>query len=106
MVSVNCIVFAQFRRQKFIQELESYERQIDELKGLGDLQEVNRYNKKAVALRVRLEEATEKIEGFNQEEDAFDWDRSQYPVKAKLQKVLDPYLNLYKTIVDFQNKYK
>jgi len=67
---------------------------------------VNRYKKKADALRVRLEEAAEKIEGFNLEEDAFDWDRSQYPMKAKLVKVLDPYLNLYKTIVDFQNTYK
>jgi len=86
--------------------LESYERQIEELKGLGDLQEINRYNKKADALRVRLEEATEKIEGFNQEEDAFDWERSQYPIKSKLVKVLDPYLNLYKTIVDFQTKHK
>lgn len=76
------------------------------MKTLGDLQEVNRYNKKADSLKVRLEEATEKVEGFNLEEDAFDWERSQYPLKAKLVKNLDPYLNLYKTIVDFQNKYK
>lgn len=76
-----------------------------ELETYDDLREVNRYLKRARGLSNRLEEAAEKIEGFNLEEDAFDWDRSQYPVKAKLVKNLDPYLNLYKTIVDFQNKH-
>lgn len=76
------------------------------MKSFGDLQEVCRYNKKAESLCARLGEAADKIEGFNLEEDAFDWDRSQYPLKGKLVKTLDPYLNLYKTIVDFQNKYK
>lgn len=76
-----------------------------EFETFDDLLEVNRYLKRAQGLSTRLEEAGEKIEGFNLEEDAFDWDRSQYPLKAKLLKVLDPYLNLYKTIVDFQNKH-
>ncbi len=76
-----------------------------ELEGFDDLTEVNRYLKRARGLSTRLEEATEKIEGFNLEEDAFDWDRSQYPLKATLGKTLDPYLNLYKTMVDFQNKH-
>ena len=77
---------------------------MEELETFDDLREINRYLKRAQALATRLEEATEKIEGFNLEEDAFDWDRSQYPLKSKLSKVLDPYLNLYRTIVDFQTK--
>lgn len=66
---------------------------------------MKRYLKRAQALQTRLDEAAEKIEGFNLEEDAFDWERSQYPVKSKLVKNLDPYLGLYKTIVEFQNKH-
>ena len=76
-----------------------------ELENYDDLLEINRYLKKAQGLSTRLEEAAEKIEGFNMEEDAFDWDRSQYPLKSKLVKILDPYLNLYKTVTDFQNKH-
>lgn len=78
---------------------------MEELETFDDLLEVNRYLKRSQALATRLEEAAEKIEGFNLEEDAFDWDRSQYPLKAKLVKTLDPFLNLYKTIVNFQNKH-
>ena len=45
-----------------------------------------------------------QIDGFNSEEDAFDWERTQYPLKSKLSNTLDPYLKLYTTIVDFQTK--
>lgn len=77
---------------------------MEELETFDDLLEVSRYLKRSQALATRLAEAAEKIEGFNLEEDAFDWDRSQYPLKTKLVKTLDPFLNLYKTIVTFQNK--
>jgi dynein heavy chain len=97
--------FIQIRRDRFVQELESYEKQMEEFETFDDLLEVNRYLKRSQGLATRLEEATEKIEGFNLEEDAFEWDRSQYPLKGKLVKVLDPYLNLYKTIVNFQDKH-
>ena len=76
-----------------------------EFETFDDLQEVKRYLKRAQGLSKRLEEAAEKIEGFNLEEDAFDWDRSQYPLKAKLVKQLDPYFNLYKTVVEFDTKH-
>lgn len=87
-------------------ELEGYQTQLQEFTSFGDLQEVKRYLKKAQALNTRLEEAAEKIEGFNLEEDAFDWDRSQYPLRSKLGKTLDPYLNLFKTITSFQDKHE
>ena len=96
----------QLRRDRFLLELEGYEKQLQELDTFGDLQEVKRYLKKAQALNARLEEAAERIEGFNIEEDAFEWDRSQYPQRSKLVKTLDPYFNLYKTVVDFQNKHE
>lgn len=78
---------------------------MEELESFDDLLEVNRYMKRSQGLTTRLEEAAEKIEGFNLEEDAFDWERSQYPLKTKLVKTLEPYMNLYKTIVEFQSKH-
>ena len=87
-------------------ELEGYQKQLQEFESFGDLQDIKRYSKKAEALHVRLEEAAEKIEGFNTEEEAFDWDRSQYPLRNKLVKILDPYRNLFKTVVAFQTKYE
>lgn len=97
---------SQFRRERFKTELESYEKQLKEFETFGDLQEVGRYQKKAQAMKTRLEEALEKIEGFNAEEDAFDWDRSQYPLRNKLVNILDPYLKLYNTIIEFQDKHE
>lgn len=87
-------------------ELEGYEKQLQEFEAFGDLQDIKRYSKKAEALHVRLDEAAERIEGFNLEEEAFDWDRSQYPLRNKLVKTLDPYRNLYNTIVEFQLKHE
>ena len=85
-------------------ELEGYEKQLQDFETFSDLQDIKRYSKKADALHGRLEEAAERIEGFNVEEEAFEWERSHYPLRNKLVKVLDPYLNLYKTIVEFQTK--
>ena len=76
-----------------------------EFETFGDLQEVRRYQKKAQSMKSRLEEALEKIEGFNAEEDAFDWERSQYPLRNKLVNILDPYYKLYRTIIEFQKKH-
>lgn len=96
----------QLRRERFAIELESYDKQLLEFASFGDLQEVKRYQKKAQALEARLEEATEKIETFHAEEDAFEWDRSQYPLKNKLANTLAPYLKLYETIADFEKKHE
>ena len=57
-------------------------------------------------MKSRLEEALEKIEGFNAEEDAFDWERSQYPLRNKLVNTLEPYHKLYSTIIEFQDKHE
>ncbi len=94
----------QLRRERFITELEGYETQLNEFTSFGDLEEIQRYLKKSQALHAKLEEATEKIEGFNLEEDAFDWERSQYPLRSQLVKTLDPYRNLFKTVTDFEEK--
>ena len=55
------IIFYQFRRERFLVELEGYAKQMEEFEGFGDLQEVRRYLKKAQALTAKLEEAQAKV---------------------------------------------
>ncbi|XP_058956956.2 dynein axonemal heavy chain 7 [Pocillopora verrucosa] len=94
------------RRERFVEELESYSKQLEEFQTFGDMQEIQRYLKKAQALNQRLESAAEKILTFNQEEEAFNWDVTTYPQRQQLINTLNPYLKLYETTVEFQNKYK
>nr|XP_058956956.1 dynein axonemal heavy chain 7-like [Pocillopora verrucosa] len=94
------------RRERFVEELESYSKQLEEFQTFGDMQEIQRYLKKAQALNQRLESAAEKIMTFNQEEEAFNWDVTTYPQRQQLINTLNPYLKLYETTVEFQNKYK
>lgn len=54
----------------------------------------------------KLEAAQEKIEAFNNEEDLFEWDRTQYPQRSQLVNKFEPYVKLYDTVVDFQQKYQ
>jgi len=49
------------RRERFVEELESYSKQLEEFQTFGDMPEVPRYLKKAQALHQRLESAAEKV---------------------------------------------
>ena len=49
------------RRERFVEELESYSKQLEEFQTFGDMQEIQRYLKKAQALNQRLESAAEKV---------------------------------------------
>lgn len=95
-----------YRRERFLEELEAYRRQVEEFQGLGDLNEINRYLKKAQALDNKLELAVNKIEQFNAEEDALKWESTTYPLRNEVQNTLRPFLRLYETTVEFNNKYR
>ena len=84
--------------------MEGYSKQMMEFSTYGDLDEVQRYLKKAKHLSSKLDAAVEKIEGFNAEEDAFEWERTQYPQRKKLADQLSHYLKLYDKIVEFNDK--
>lgn len=49
------------RRERFIEDLESYSKQVEEFQEFGDMNEMNRYLKKAKALQARLDAAAEKV---------------------------------------------
>ncbi|CAL8107738.1 unnamed protein product [Calicophoron daubneyi] len=95
-----------YKRERFLEELESYRRQVEEFQGLGDLNEINRYLKKAQALDNKLEQAVVKIENFNAEEEALKWDTTAYPMRGEIQATLRPFLRLYEIAVEFNNKYR
>ncbi|XP_055472779.1 dynein axonemal heavy chain 7, partial [Psammomys obesus] len=94
------------RCERFLEELESYAKQAEEFYTFGDLQDVQRYLKKAQVLNSKLDAAADKIEQFNAEEEAFGWLPSIYPQRKKIQDGLNPYLRLYETAVEFSNKYR
>ncbi|XP_024258908.2 dynein axonemal heavy chain 7 isoform X2 [Oncorhynchus tshawytscha] len=93
------------RCERFVEELESYAKQVEEFVTFGDLSELSKYLKKAQTLNSKLDTAMEKIEGFNQEEEAFNWPVSQYPQRKKVQDRLLPFLRLYETAAEFQNQH-
>ncbi|XP_043848111.1 dynein axonemal heavy chain 7 [Dromiciops gliroides] len=94
------------RCERFVEELESYAKQVEEFYTFGDIQDINRYLKKAQALNGKLDLAAEKIEQFNAEEEAFGWPASIYPQRKKIQDTLNPYLRLYDMAVEFSNKFR
>ncbi|XP_011509795.1 dynein axonemal heavy chain 7 isoform X7 [Homo sapiens] len=94
------------RCERFVEELESYAKQSEEFYSFGDLQDVQRYLKKAQILNGKLDLAADKIEQFNAEEEAFGWLPSVYPQRKKIQDGLNPYLRLYETAVEFSSNYR
>uniref|UniRef100_A0A665VEB7 Dynein axonemal heavy chain 7 n=1 Tax=Echeneis naucrates TaxID=173247 RepID=A0A665VEB7_ECHNA len=95
-----------FCRERFMEELESYNVQMEEFATFGELTDLSKYLKKAQALNAKLELAMEKINDFNQEEEAYGWPASQYPERKKIQDKLAPFLCLYETATDFLNQYE
>ncbi|XP_033628553.1 dynein heavy chain 7, axonemal-like isoform X2 [Asterias rubens] len=96
----------ELKRERFQEELDGYSKQLEEFSSFGDLSEVGRYLKKAQALTARLEAASEKIEAFNLEEEAFGWQTSAYPMRNTITSTLQPYHKLYETTVEFNTKHK
>ncbi|XP_065834129.1 dynein axonemal heavy chain 7-like [Oscarella lobularis] len=94
------------RRDRFNDELQTYNKQLEEFSSFGDLAELPRYVKKAKGINDKVEQAAEKIEQINAEEDAFEWERTQYPLRTKARNTVEPYLKLYETIVEFQTKHR
>jgi dynein heavy chain len=77
-------IYFQVRIKKFIEDLESYEKQLDEFKTYGNLEDLPKYLKKVQHLDTRIRNALDKIDHFNDEETAYSWEQSQYPLQRKV----------------------
>ncbi|OAF69882.1 hypothetical protein A3Q56_02324, partial [Intoshia linei] len=93
------------KQDRFAEDLEVYSKQVDELKNFGDINDVDRYLKKSEILSAKFTAASEKIEQFNREEEAYDWKITQYPQLKKTKDRLAPYLQLYEQTVKFNTQY-
>uniref|UniRef100_A0ABD2X5S3 Dynein heavy chain 7, axonemal n=1 Tax=Trichogramma kaykai TaxID=54128 RepID=A0ABD2X5S3_9HYME len=93
------------RYQKFAEELETYSKLVEEYQYLGDIEEVFRYQKKGQVLENKLMHAMEKIDKFNEEENAFGWEVTQYPLRKEVADRLAPYKKLYDVTCDYLTKY-
>ena len=78
------VSFLQVRRERFLDELETYNKQVEELEELGDLVELPKYLKRAQGLEEKLQQALDKTTAINDEEDAFEWDVTNYPRRKEV----------------------
>uniref|UniRef100_A0A2C9JUK5 Dynein axonemal heavy chain 7 n=1 Tax=Biomphalaria glabrata TaxID=6526 RepID=A0A2C9JUK5_BIOGL len=90
----------------FLSELEDYSKQVEELDLLTDVTQVENYNKITIALQDKLIEAADKIALFNEEEEAFGFETSQYPQRLAAINKLKPYASLFKECAQFNENYR
>ncbi|XP_067122198.1 dynein axonemal heavy chain 7-like [Centruroides vittatus] len=91
---------------KFTEELDFYGKQIKELVFQNKIEEIDQYLKRAQILHNQLQNAADIILHINKEEEAYDLEVTNYPIRQTLLKQLDPYLKLYEAAVDFYTKFK
>ncbi|KAK1121659.1 hypothetical protein K0M31_009971 [Melipona bicolor] len=91
--------------EQFERELEIYAKYCNELQYWGNIEEIYRYKKKADRLENKLITAMDTIDGFNEEEELFGWELSQYPLRKTTADKLAPYKRLYDTTCEFLTNY-
>jgi len=101
-ICIGCCNISKFtfkvRIQKFIEDLESYEKQLEDLKSYGNLEDLPKYLKKVQHLDARIHNALDKIQCFNAEEDAYGWKRSQFPLQEHVRHCLLIIIILYNSV--------
>lgn len=106
-IYIGCCNISKFifkvRIQKFIEDLESYEKQLEDLKSCGNLEDLPKYLKKVQHLDARIHNALDKIQCFNAEEDAYGWERSQFPLQEQVRHCLLIIIILYNSIYLFMS---
>ncbi|XP_076249285.1 dynein axonemal heavy chain 7 [Calliopsis andreniformis] len=93
------------RIEQFERELQIYAKYCDELQYWGNIEEIYRYKKKADRLDDKLIAAMDTIDRFNEEEELFGWELSQYPLRKTTADKLAPYKKLYDVACDFLINY-
>ncbi|XP_068620866.1 dynein axonemal heavy chain 7 [Battus philenor] len=93
------------RIAKFIEDLDTFEIQCNEVQYWGDINELPKYVARARHLDDKLSIALTKIDQFNEEEASFGWELSQYPKRKAVYDRLVPFKKLFDAGYDFIEKY-
>lgn len=93
-------------KMRFQLLLEEYSRQVEELDHYSDVKQVEAYDRTATALQENLIAAADTIALFNEEEEAFGFDLSQYPQRMAALNKMKPYQNLFRECAQFSANYE
>ncbi|KYN09877.1 Dynein heavy chain 7, axonemal [Trachymyrmex cornetzi] len=94
------------RIEKFEQDLQIYAKYCNELQYWGNIEEIQRYKKKATSLDKKLIAAVDTIVEFNDEEKLFGWEMSRHPLRKKTADKLAPYKKFYDIACEFLTNYE
>jgi dynein heavy chain len=78
--------------------LESCEKQLEDLKSYGNLEDLPKYLKRVQHLDARIQNALDKIQCFNEEEDAYGWERSEFPLQKQVRHGLPIIIILWNSV--------
>uniref|UniRef100_A0A1A9WZY9 Dynein heavy chain 7, axonemal n=1 Tax=Glossina brevipalpis TaxID=37001 RepID=A0A1A9WZY9_9MUSC len=92
------------RIEAFRRELQGYYEQVQTYPEWGDIKQLAKYKRKANILDIRLVQAMDTIDRINEEETAYGWDLTQYPIRKKTHDLLRPYKTLYDAGQEFFDK--
>lgn len=98
IIAEKTIEYQEFLRkgiEQFRKDLEIYWEQVQDYENWGDIEQLAKYKKKANVLDNRLVAAMDKIDRINEEEAAYGWDLSQYPLRKQTHEKLTPYKKLF-----------
>lgn len=93
------------RIEQFRRDLDSYNEQVQEYNQWGDFSLLSKYKKKATILDNRLVAAMNTIDKINEEETAYGWELTQYPIRKKTHDQLKPFKTLFDAAQDFVDKH-
>lgn len=79
---------------------------MEEIQYWGDVKLVYDYQKKSQMLEDKLVGAMTKIDKFNEEELAFGWETTQYPLRKQIADRLTPFKKLFDACCDFLTKHE
>ena len=92
-------------RERFAEELDEWELEIKSLSALGDMADVEANSSTVNALQAKIDDGKERGALYNSREELFGWPITEYQQLNELNKMLEPYNNLWTTAINFQRAY-
>lgn len=93
------------RIEYFKRDLELYWEQLQEYVKWGDIKKLSKYAKKSTIIDKKLTLAMAKIDEINEEEAAYGWELSWYPLRKQCADKLLPFKKLFDAGQEFMDKH-